>query len=255
MPSRKSSRVPNQAESRAENAPPEFKGFPEAGFRFLRQLKRHNDRDWFRERKAEYEREVEQPMEALVNAVAAECRSRGLPLYVKEKSPVMRVYRDVRFSKDKSPFKTHVAAELRRSFSASNCMMYIHLSPGESFVAAGIWQPDRPLLHAWREAIVRDPARFERIHAQLARRGLELGKEHSLSSMPRGFQNYSGESFADWLKLTSFVVHQSLQPSECSTPRLVETITDFALASKPLFEFAWAVERANGKETGKALKM
>ena len=94
-----------------------FDGFPEEGFRFLRQLKKHNDRDWFRERKDDYAKLVEQPMKTIVFAAATGCRARGLPLYAKEKSPVMRVYRDIRFSKNKQPFKTHVAAELRRSFS------------------------------------------------------------------------------------------------------------------------------------------
>ncbi|MBV9297143.1 MAG: DUF2461 domain-containing protein, partial [Acidobacteriaceae bacterium] len=192
---------------------------------------------------AEYEQNVEQPMRALVLAVAAECRARGLPLHAKEKNPVMRVYRDIRFSKDKTPFKTHVAAELRRSFSNSSCMVYIHISPAESFVAAGIWQPDRPLLQAWREAIAKDPASFEKMHKELARGGLEVGKGHSLSSMPRGFQNYADTSFSEWLKLTSFIVHRKLQPSDCTTPDLANTIVVFALAAKPMLEFGWRVEQ------------
>ncbi len=230
----------------------EFNGFPEAGFRFLRQLKRHNDRDWFREHKTEYEQNVEQPMKALVFAVAAQCRAHGLPLYVKEKSPVMRVYRDIRFSKDKSPFKTHVSAELRRSFSDSGCMVYLHLSPAESLVAAGVWQPERPVLHAWREAISKEPARFEKMHAELARHGLKLSKEHSLSNMPRGYQNYSDKSFSEWLKLNSFVLSKRLDQSDCITPQLVQTIVDFAVAAKPLFDFGWHVEQTVKPEQHRA---
>lgn len=226
-----------------------FAGFPEAGFRFLRQLKKHNDRDWFRDHKVEYEKQLAEPMKELILAVAAGCRGRGLPLYVKEKSPIMRIYRDIRFSKDKSPFKTHVSAELRRSFSDSSCMLYFHLSPSESFVAAGVWQPERPLLQAWRNAIAEEPVRFEKMSRELARQNLELSKEPSLSSMPRGFQNYSEQSFGPWLKLTSFVVSKRLSQAECARPDLVETIIGFALAVKPLFDFGWHVEETYSRPT------
>lgn len=236
---------PRKAPSKSAAAQPQktqFHGFPEEGFRFLRQLKQHNDRDWFRERKPDYDRFVEQPMKELVLAVADGCRSRGLPLYAKDKSPVMRVYRDIRFSKDKRPFKTHVAAELRSSFTGSHCMLYIHLSPEESLLAAGVWQPDRPLLHAWREVISKEPKRFEKMNAALAKGGLGLSKNHSLSMLPRGFQTYSEESFGPWLKLTSFVLSKPLQKSDCTSTRFSQTVVDFALAAKPLFEFAWFVE-------------
>jgi uncharacterized protein (TIGR02453 family) len=151
----------------------------------------------------------------------------------------MRVYRDIRFSKNKQPFKTHVAAELRRSFGDSNCMLYVHISPQESLIAAGVWQPERPLLHAWREAIVKEPRRFEKVA-----RAVKLSTEYSLSNMPRGFQNYAEESFGPWLKLTSFVVSKPLEKPEYTTSRLVQTVVDFALSAKLLFEFAWQVEES-----------
>jgi uncharacterized protein (TIGR02453 family) len=216
--------------------------FPEAGFRFLAQLKKHNDRDWFNERKAEYKSVVEQPMAELVHAVAAECRRRGLPLHAKDKNPVMRVYRDIRFSKDKLPFKTHVAAELRRSFGKSNSGLYLHFSPDESLLGAGIWQPERALLQAWREAIVDQPGRFAKIAAGLDRRGASLSTEGALSNMPRGFQSHLLETFAVWLKLTSFIAVQRLGKEECTAAGLLGRIVDFALAAKPLLEFGWEVE-------------
>ncbi|MBV8071479.1 MAG: DUF2461 domain-containing protein [Acidobacteriaceae bacterium] len=222
--------------------PNEFTGFPEQGFRFLRQLKLNNDRDWFRERKADYDQFVQRPMEALVLAAAAECRRRGLPLHAKERSPVMRVYRDIRFSKNKQPFKTHVAAEIRRDFVASCCMLYIHVAPEESFVAAGVWQPERPILRGWREAMVKQPARFEKMRRALTSKQLSLGGEHKLSTMPRGFQNYAQHPIGPWLKLTSFVTHRPLAPSLCTSPDLLPAVVDFAIAVKPLLEFGWHVE-------------
>ena len=227
-------------------------GLSEAGFKFLAQLKRHNDRDWFNGRKDQYKETVEQPMLALVHAVSDECRRRGLPLYAKEKSPVMRVYRDVRFSKDKKPYKTHVAAELRRSFSDSNVMLYLHFSPTESLLGAGVWQPDRPLLGAWREAIAARPERFASVVTRLKKGGLSLSVEHSLAKMPRGFQMHAAEPFAEWLKLSSFIAVRTLSTEECLRTGLVKRIGDFALTAKPLLEFSWQMEESGGSRKAEA---
>lgn len=238
--------VPRKSASAAKKSLPQtipdFTGFPEEGLRFLAQLKKHNDREWFRERKPDYDVFVQQPMHALVLAASEACRARGLPLFGKEKNPVMRVYRDIRFSKDKRPFKTHVSADLRRSFNGSSCLLYIHVSPAESFLGAGIWQPDRSLLQAWREAIVQQPARFEKLASTLAKRDVPLSREHSLSSMPRGLQSHAESSIAAWLKLTSFTVGKTLSAADITSPTLPKTIADFAFAAKPFLEFAWSVE-------------
>ena len=214
--------------------------------RLLRQIQKNNDREWFRERKSDYEKLVEQPMAALVLAVSDKCRAAGLPLFPKERNPVMRIYRDIRFSKDKRPLKTHVSADLRRSFSDPNSGgLYMHISPQESFVAAGFWEPERSTLLAWREALVKSPAKFQKVQASLLKEGLSFSTEGSLSSMPRGFQNYSNESFAPMLKLTSLVVQRPLESSEYGLASLVDVVVRFALAAKPLFEYGWQVGDAN----------
>ena len=219
--------------------------FPEAGLAFLRQLKKNNDREWFRERKEKYKELVEEPMKALVLEVAAGCRAKGLPLHAKEKSPVMRVYRDVRFGKDKTPFKTHVGADLRRSFADSQGLLYMHIDPKEPFVAAGVWQPERPLLHAWREAIVQHAERFAKLEASLTTHKLKFSGEYSLTKSPRGFEQYANEPFAQALKLTSFVVSQPLDVQQVTAPDFAKTLVKFALAAKPLMEFAWMVEESS----------
>ena len=245
--SRKSSEnVP--AKTPDANGRSEFNGLPAAGFRLLQQLKKNNNREWFRERKSVYRETVEQPMEALVSAVSKECRARGLPLFPKEKNPVMRVYRDIRFSADKTPFKTHVAAELRRSFSGSQAMLYLHFAPEKSFVAAGVWQPDRTLLQAWRAAIVSKPDEIEKVAGMLKRKKLELDHEQSLSSMPRGFGHLAESPVARFLKLTSFVMARTIEEDDCHSARLVGKIVSFACDAKPLFEFGWKVEETLPKD-------
>jgi uncharacterized protein (TIGR02453 family) len=220
----------------------EFSGFPAEGFKLLRDLKNNNDREWFRERKAAYKQTVEAPMEALTAAVSQKCRQHGLTLFPKQKNPVMRVYRDIRFSADKTPFKTHVAAELRRSFAGSQPMLYLHFAPDKSFVAAGVWQPDRTLLQAWRAAIAGKPEEIQKVAASLKRKTLALEEEYSLSSMPRGFANFAESPVARFLKLTSFVVARTLGQRDWGSPKLVDKIVSFALDAKPLLEFGWTVE-------------
>ncbi len=250
MPSTRKSPHDNSAAPPVEEGPGKFSGFPESGFRLFQQLKRNNDREWFRERKEAYKETVERPMEALISAVSAECRTRGLPLFPKEKNPVMRIYRDIRFSADKTPFKTHVAAELRRSFSGSQPMLYLHFGPAKSFVAAGVWQPDRTLLQAWRAAMIERPDEVEAMAASLKRKKLQLDSEYSLSSMPRGFQSFAQTPLASFLKLTSFVMARTIEPPDCHSAKLVDKIVAFAFDAKPLLDFAWKVEEKLPKSFG-----
>ncbi|HLH04220.1 MAG TPA: TIGR02453 family protein [Bryobacteraceae bacterium] len=218
----------------------EFYGFPQAGFDFLRALKKHNDRDWFRERKQIFEETVKQPMEVLVHEVAARCRRRGLALYAKDKNPLTRIYRDIRFSADKRPFNTHLGAGLRRSPAGNDPgEIYIHISCETPLVAAGFWMPERPFLQLWRESIVADPGAMKRMVKQLAKYELPLSSEHRLSRLPRGFDQYAGSDIADFLRLTSYVTSRNLTESDCLSAALVDNIVEFALAAKPLLEYGW----------------
>jgi uncharacterized protein (TIGR02453 family) len=220
--------------------PRRFDGIPEAGFNFLRALKKHNDRDWFRERKHLFEEGVQRPMEALVVEAAAHCRKRGVALYAKDKNPLTRIYRDIRFSSDKRPFNTHLGAGLRSS-PAGNGLgeVYIHITFDKPLVAAGFWMPERPFLQLWRESMAADPAAMKRMVRQLAKAGLSLSEERRLTRLPRGFDAFAGSDIADFMRLTSYVVARDLTPDQCRTTELVDTIVDFALAAKPLLEYGW----------------
>ena len=233
----------------ADGGTAEFSGFPQAGLQFLRDLKENNDRDWFRERKEIYEEQVKLPMELLVTEAAAQCQKRGLMVYTKDKSPVMRVYRDIRFSPDKRPFKTHVSASLMGSPGVSrHGELYIHVSPEESFLAAGFWMPERPFLQAWRESMVNNPAGFLKMVRSLGRSDLRLSDESSLARLPRGYDRYAGSAIAEFLKLTSFVTTRALRQKECRSAELVSVVADFGLATKPLLEYGWKLNYAPARD-------
>jgi uncharacterized protein (TIGR02453 family) len=142
--------------------------FSPALFRFLRQLKRHNDRDWFARNRERYEQDVREPLLRLI-AESAEPLARISPAVNADPRPMggsmFRIWRDTRFSKDKTPFKTHAAAHFRhragRDVHAPG--FYLHLEPGNVFFGAGIWHPDKEALDAIRRGIVENAALWKRI--------------------------------------------------------------------------------------------
>ncbi len=138
-----------------------FAGFLPAAFAFFEELRDNNDPAWFKPRKAVYEDAVLAPFRNLIVAVGAALDVAGLPLVGDPQRGIFRIYRDVRFSPDKHLYKTHAGAVLTRSGSKRDPgLLYLHVEPGASMVAAGFWHPDPALLHRLRRAILDDPDRF-----------------------------------------------------------------------------------------------
>jgi len=136
-----------------------FTGFEPDALQFLIELSVNNDRSWFQPRKVEYERLLKEPFEALCLTLGEVFAARSIPLTADERSP-FRIYRDVRFSKDKSPYKTHLAASFPLSSgpgSGHGVGGYFHFEPDHSYLGGGMWHPERPRLDAWR-ALVDDPS-------------------------------------------------------------------------------------------------
>ena len=132
-----------------------FAGFRPAGLGFLRDLAKHQDRTWFQDHKSTFESEVRDPMAALVIALSEALAKRRLPLWGDPKGSVFRLNRDIRFSADKRPYKTHTSAVLTRDGSKmSQGLLYVHIDPAGSFAAAGAWQPQPAHLQAIRQRIV-----------------------------------------------------------------------------------------------------
>jgi uncharacterized protein (TIGR02453 family) len=154
-------------------SPTAFAGFTRDGVQFLADLAEHNDRAWFQPRKADFERLLKRPLEALCMALDERFRARGVPLTADPARSPFRIYRDVRFSKDKSPYKTNIGASfgfVERAPDGSPLPTvghrhgggYFHVSPGEVYVGGGMWHPDPGPLAAWRALVLDDPAR---VHA------------------------------------------------------------------------------------------
>jgi uncharacterized protein (TIGR02453 family) len=165
-----------------------FTGFRPEALGFLVELALNNDRSWFQPRKAEYEDLLKGPLEALCTALDAEFRARGIPLSADAGRSPFRIYRDVRFSKDKSPYKTNVGASFPWTGEGGGVGGYFHLEPGGIFVGGGMWHPAPARLAAWRSAVVEDRAR---VHAAIEDAGFratfgDVGGDR-LKRAPTGF--------------------------------------------------------------------
>jgi uncharacterized protein (TIGR02453 family) len=157
------------------NIPPET-------FAFLRALKKNNNREWFAEHKPRYEKDVKAPLLAFVEAF--EPRLEKITRYfLADRSSMFRIYRDLRFSPDKTPYKTHAALQFRHEQAKDVHApgFYLHLDTDEVFMAGGIWHPDSPTLGKIRTAIDARPKGWE-----AAVDGLALGGT-SLKRAPRGY--------------------------------------------------------------------
>jgi uncharacterized protein (TIGR02453 family) len=166
-----------------------FAGFSPAAFTFFVGLRAHNDPVWFKPRKAVYEAEVLAHFRHLIVAVGAALEDAGVPLVGDPRRGIFRVYRDVRFSPDKRLYKTHAGAVLTRSGNKRDPgLLYLHVEPGGSMVAAGFWHPEPLHLMRLRRAILDDPNEFLGAAGPLQAAGHPIASDERLSRPPRGFE-------------------------------------------------------------------
>jgi len=227
--------------ARPNIAPPTgFAGFRPAALGFFRDLAANQDRAWFQANRDIYDREVLAPLRALIADLVTDFSRRGVPLTGDPLKAVFRIHRDVRFSRDKRPYKTHAGAVLSRDGGKGTFgMFYIHIDPTGSFAASGFWQPDAKHLEALRTAMVEERARLRAALDAAYACGAELMQEDPLSRLPRGFEHAAGTDAADLVRQRHLVVRWPVPPAALAEPALVETLAGFAEAAKPLLAFGW----------------
>lgn len=209
-------------------------------FRFLAQLERNNRRDWFEREKPRYVEHVRDPMLRFISDFGPRLRKIS-PHFVADPAPVggsmFRIHRDVRFAKDKRPYKTAATARFphERGKDVHTPGWYLHLSPKAVYVGSGIWHPDGPTLTRIRQAIVTDAAAWKRVKTN--RRMLEAFafSGDSLARPPRGFD--PGNPFVEDLKRKDVTVFAELDPKAACAPGFLDQVTDLAKRSAPLVRF------------------
>jgi uncharacterized protein (TIGR02453 family) len=209
-------------------------------FTFLRQLKRNNNREWFNKNKERYIEDVQQPVLDFVASMAPGLRKISKN-FVADPRPIggsmFRIYRDVRFSKDKSPYKTAVGISFphRAAKDVHSPGFYLHLEPGDVFIGAGIWQPDTKTAHTIRSSIVERSAAWKKAaHTQPFSKSFGL-MEESLVRAPRGFD--PDHPFVDDLRRKNFIGIRALDEKTATSARFLDTFLKTCAEGAPLVRF------------------
>lgn len=203
--------------------------FDDETFAFLRELRSHNERAWFNENKDRYERSVKEPLLQFIADVGPELKKLSSSL-VADPRPVggsmFRIYRDVRFSKDKSPYKTHAGAHFQ---SKGGPGYYLHVAPAQCFVAGGMWMPEPAVLQKVRERISKRPADWKKARVVLD------DPEDALKRPPRGFD--PDDPMIEDIKRKSFTASVPLSDQQMKRPDLVKTFIRGCKEISPLMKF------------------
>lgn len=169
-----------------------FEGFSQDAVKFLRQLTRNNNREWFAKNKSRYEEVLLEPALALVEDMQGPLKKISphfLAIPKRSGGSLMRIYRDTRFSKDKTPYKTNLGIHFRHEMGKNVHApgFYFHVDPKEVFVGAGIWHPDNPTLTQIRFLIDDDQARWKRVTRSKKFKSVFEIHGDSLKRPPRNF--------------------------------------------------------------------
>lgn len=212
-------------------------------FQFLIDLRFNNNREWFQANKKRYEAEVRDPMlhfiadvgphlETVSKRFVADPRPRGGSLF--------RIYRDVRFSKDKSPYKTNVGAHFRhevgRDVHAPG--FYLHLEPGQVFVASGVWHPSGSALTKIRDAIVEHPKAWQRVISSKDFCAIGSLGGDSLKRPPKGYE--PDHPLIEDLKRKDFIAHANFTEEQPCAPDFMDVFTQTCHTFAPMTKFLTA---------------
>lgn len=213
-------------------------GFTEKSFTLLKELAANNNREWFNDHKAEFKAKLEGPFIALLEALSARLSDAPRPLSG-GKATMFRMNRDVRFSEDKSPYKTAVAGLLTPSGTKKEMsgLVYVHLDAKGGFTASGYYNLAPKALGPMRDRIIADADGFDDVLGALKGAGRALESEHTLTAMPRGYSEHEGHRHAPMLKLKSFIVQESLPKKAWTSGDVARRVEALARDVTPLLAF------------------
>ena len=204
---------------------------------YLKQLSENNNREWFNDHKNQFidaQQEFENFVEHLIQEVG---KTDEKVAKLNAKKSLLRIYRDIRFSKDKTPYKTYFGASLGMGKSNEKSGHYLHIEPGKSFIASGIYLPEASVLKEIRKEISVFKNEFLKAvdHQDFKKYYGALDREHELKKIPQGFEKE--DPMADYLRLKSFIGVYNLSNKEVMDKNAVENLTDIMNSAKPFNDF------------------
>lgn len=216
---------------------PPFDGFPTEGIAFLRKLRKNNNRDWFGKHKSEYEENVKLPMQSFIASLKKPMSLLAPEIEVDPKRSLFRIYRDVRFSKNKDPYKTHVAAVFHKKGKwEDSAGFYVHIEPDEVYAGGGIYMPDSSQVKRIRSTIAADSETFLSIMLDKSFKQMFGALEGDrLKRTPIGYS--SDHPMAEWLKFKSYYTGTKFSNEEYQSPRFVKSVMKAYEKLIPLIRF------------------
>lgn len=202
---------------------------------FLNKLKKNNNKEWFDKHRPVYEIAKINFLEFIEELIPSIAKFDPSVKMLEAKKCIFRINRDIRFSNDKTPYKTNMAATIspggKKSFTAG---YYIHIQPGSSFIAGGMWQPEAPLLNAIRQEIDYNTPEFKKIlnNKDFKKYFGTLSQEDKVKTAPKGYDKTHPE--IELLKLKSFLVERNLKDEEVLSKNFLKNVTDIYKAMYPL---------------------
>ena len=214
--------------------------FTPALFEFLSDLAGNNNREWFQDNKARYEQDVRDALVQFVSDFGNRLREISPHMVADPRlsgGSIFRIYRDVRFSKDKSPYKTNAGMHFRHEVGREvhGPGLYLHLQPGQVFAAAGIWRPNSATIGKIRGTIVANPDRWKSIVNEDEFNSMYSLEGESLKRAPRGID--PEHPLIDHLKLKSFAATTSFSQEEACSPDFMDVYADACKVASPFSEF------------------
>ena len=208
---------------------------------FLKNLTKNNNRDWFNENKTKYQ-EAQQDVVSLVENLIAEMSAFDEEIgKLDAKKSLFRIYRDTRFSKDKSPYKTNFGASLGMRKGSKTSGYYLHIEPGKSFLAGGVYMPESSVLKEIRKEISAFGEEFlaivEKDEFRNYFRGLSV--EDKLKKVPQGFEK--DDKMAEFLKLKHYIVTHPVSDEQLLNENAAKEFAKIYKAMKPLNDFLNAI--------------
>ena len=219
-----------------------YSGFGDKALPFLKALGFHQNRDWFHENKPMFEQHLNEPRGRLIDDLAARLEAMQIPLTCNRKTSTFRINRDVRFTKEKHPYNTHVSAVITRSGTKKDQgLLYFHVSPDDSFLAVGFYSMESDELRAFREAIVARKQQFDAALQPLLDLGFVFDRENSLKRTPRGFETITDPETIDLLRLKHLTLSRRFSGDRLKGAALLDDLIELAQAAQPFLNFGWRV--------------
>lgn len=205
-----------------------------SNFKFLKDLKSNNDRDWFNENKSVYESHQANLVD-FADTLLGHLNDHDNIETANGKKSVMRVYRDVRFSKDKSPYKTYTGMGFKRATQLLRGGYYLHVEPGKNFVGGGFWGPNKDDLLKIRKGIETEESEFRKVIGSKKFKSVfgEL-KGDKLKTCPKGFDKES--SAVDLLRYRQFLLMKEFTDDEVQSENFSKIANDVFKAMRPFLD-------------------